>query len=253
VSCAVLAAIPGASDAFDGSSSRPGSGNVYANTEPPSMKLMFSTWFETKATGFLLNAPVMAAQPDSVSPLFSSSHRRSLMSASNPQIGFPLSVLLDRSTASGLVVHDAGSFNGSSSVSGGTIYTAFGSQLPFSLLPCAMGQSQESNGAASNCGISARDSSGNDISGVVVSLNQLPLTAMTLPLEAMVFNCDPPSAMQGNCLPGIYNITYSARDHQGLLTMGYVLLVVEQRSVTRLWIAATESCPSGTSSLQDQV
>ena len=249
MSCDVLAAIPGGSDASYGSSR--GSKNIYSNSEPPSMTLMLSSWFNSQATEFPFNPAIQSAQPGSLSPVFSSGRHRSLLVSPDIQIGIPLSVLLDSSTASGVVVRDAGNFNGSSSVSGGTIYTAFGSKLPFSMLSCAKGQSPGS-GAASGCGVTAQDSSGNDLSGVIVSLSQLPASVRSLPLDAMVFNCDPVAVMQGHCLPGSYNLTYFARDGLGLVTMGYVVVVVEQRSLTRLWIAASESC-SSVSGLQSQV
>ena len=177
---------------------------MYADSYPPSITLAFPAWFSAQAAPFPLDPAVQVAASGAVSPVFSasaSSLRRHLLAASS-SLGVPLGVLLD-SSAAGLSISAPGSFNGSTSVSGGALLAAFGSRLPFSLLPCAAGQSP-TTGSASGCGVSAQDSSGADLSGVLVALQLLPDMMQTLPLNSLAFACDAQSAMEGECLPGVF-------------------------------------------------
>ena len=176
---------------------------MYADSYPPSITLAFPAWFSAQAAPFPLDPAVQVAASGAVSPVFSasaSSSRRHLLAASS-SLGVPLGVLLDSSSA-GLSISAPGSFNGSTSVSGGALLAAFGSRLPFSLLPCAAGQSP--TGFASGCGVSAQDSSGADLSGVLVALQLLPDMMLSMPLDSLAFACDAQSAMEGQCLPGVY-------------------------------------------------
>ena len=143
-------------------------------------------------------SPSPSPSPSSPSSL---RRQRALLAASSSQLGISLGVLLD-SSATGLVIDSPGSFNGSTAVSGGTLLAAFGSRLPFSLLPCAAGQIPNT-GSASGCGVSAQDSGGVDLSGALVALQLPPSMALTaMPLSALAFPCDAQSAMEGQCLPG---------------------------------------------------
>lgn len=100
----------------------------------------------------------------------------------------------------------------------GTLLSAFGRQLPFSLAPCAPGQrppaanaTPTTAAAASGCGVWAQDQLGNDVSGGILSVQEVPVGA---PAEDPATNttllrlgCDVYRATQGRCLPGQYNLT----------------------------------------------
>ncbi len=54
----------------------------------------------------------------------------------------------------------------------------------------------------------AQDENGQDLSGLVVALQQLPAaSASPTNPAALTFRCDAEAAMAGNCLPGSYNLT----------------------------------------------
>ena len=243
VSCAVLASIPGGSSTPLASSTS----NI-----PPSINLIFPNWFSARASSFGLDSFKRVAAGGALSPLFQTQHRRSLLQPQLSEIGAPRSVILDSSSSTPLIISNPGSFNGSSSLSGGTIYMAFGSQLPFSLLPCEKGQIP-GTGSSSDCGVSAKDSAGKDLSSLIISLNNIPSSASSLRQDAMSFSCDPTAAMAGNCLPGSYNLTYTATDQSGLTATGFVLLVVEYRTQYVIWIADQQPCSNGSAILQTQV
>ena len=99
----------------------------------------------------------------------------------------------------------------------GTLLSAFGRQLPFSLAPCPPGQrppaanATPTGTASSGCGVWAQDQLGNDVSGGILSVQEVPVGA---PAEDPATNttllrlgCDVYRATQGRCLPGQYNLT----------------------------------------------
>ena len=52
---------------------------------------------------------------------------------------------------------------------------------------------------------------------------------------------------------GSYNLTYMAKDKSGLTAVGYVLLIVEYRTQSTIWIATEQSCAQGPLALQAKV
>ena len=164
------------------------------------------------------------------------SKRRSL-AASGMQAGFRFAVALDNSSS-----FSALGANSTLTSSWGSLGVAFGRQLPFPLQTCATAPNATANLSQSSCGVWASSSSGDDFSSLILA------DSSAVASTGLSFQCNLASAQSGQCLPGIYRLSFIVLSSLGT-SRSSLLLSVEQRRILRVMVIATQSCD--TSSLPD--
>lgn len=230
-----------------GGSPSPSPSPVVATTAP-TIEVVVQDWFEVLSPGgpiLLLPPPssqatgggvLWAVAPGPWSPDIynatsntTSSGRRQLQQGGGGQqeIGTPYAVVFDNSTASVSIEED-----GTTTVrSLGSVYVAFGRQLPFSLRICTRSlgspSSSSSSGGTANatlvalslaagCGVWGLDGAGLDVTSDIDSLDQ-SLQGLISPAAnanataggatLLSFTCTTSIAELGRCMPGSYNLT----------------------------------------------
>eukprot|EP00798_Chlamydomonas_sp_ICE-L_P021539 gene21539-28531_t len=128
-----------------------------------------------------------------------------------------------------------------------TIYAAYGQPLPVPLGTCSSSQLQTGGPDGElTCGVSARDSNGDDLTVSVMAPAAKAFVDLLSPADPDRFipSCDPLSVSRGTCLPGMYNLSFVVWDKDMRGASTYQLAVVEGRIQVELWVQVPKACDS---------